>query len=82
MESNVNVFRLWDWIQMTVYYTIANTTLHHLYWFANDHSQIVDPKQFAIMLTGDVLGTAFGAWLLAAGSVLVKQLVRSKIGSC
>jgi hypothetical protein len=48
-----------------------------LYWFANDVAQIVEPRQIAIMMIGDVVGVVLGAlifkMLLALNGWMFKE---------
>lgn len=65
---DVDIRKMSDWLQLTMYCTLANTSLHHLYWFVNEPKQIVSVDQVSIMLVGDVLGTVLGAAILSRGA--------------
>lgn len=71
--------RLWDWLQLTIYCSLVSVTLHHVYWFWADSSQIIEPNQFAIMMFGDVTGTLLGAWMLRLLSKRLKVILKNKI---
>ncbi|NDC60732.1 MAG: hypothetical protein EBZ60_01735 [Betaproteobacteria bacterium] len=62
-ERSLQLSRGSDLVQLCLLYAMLNALIHHVAWTYLQPNQLMAVSQLPIMVTGDLVGTLFGAWV-------------------